>query len=111
MSRLERLQQFLAEQPNDAFILFAIAKEHEKANNDVSALDFYQKIEQTTPQYVGLYYHLGKLFERQNDREQALATYRKGIEVARAERDFHALSELQGAKMNLGDYDDDDDDF
>jgi tetratricopeptide (TPR) repeat protein len=111
MTRLERLQQFLSEQPNDAFILFALSKEHEKLGNEALALEFYQKIEQTTPQYVGLYYHLGKLYERQNDREKALMTYKKGIEVARSERDFHALSELQGAKMNLGDYDDEDDDF
>jgi tetratricopeptide (TPR) repeat protein len=110
MTRLDKLFSFLEAQPDDAFLLFAIAKEYESAGDDVNALDFYQKLQQTTPQYVGLYYHLGKLFERKSEPQNALSTYKIGIEVAQKERDFHALSELKGAKMNL-DGDDDDDDY
>ena len=110
MSRLDKLFTFLEAQPNEPFLLFAIAKEYESAGDDANALDFYQKLQATTPQYVGLYYHLGKLFERKNEPQNALETYKIGIEVAQKERDLHALSELKGAKMNL-DGDDDDDDY
>ena len=110
MSRLDKLFTFLEAQPNEPFLLFAIAKEYESAGDDANALEFYQKLQATTPQYVGLYYHLGKLFERKNDPQNALETYKTGIEVAQKERDLHALSELKGAKMNL-DGDDDDDDY
>jgi tetratricopeptide (TPR) repeat protein len=110
MTRLDKLFSFLEAQPNDAFLLFAIAKEYESAGDDTNALDYYQKLQTTTPQYVGLYYHLGKLFERKGEPQNALSTYKIGIEVAQKERDFHALSELKGAKMNL-DGDDDDDDM
>jgi tetratricopeptide (TPR) repeat protein len=110
MTRLDKLFSFLEAQPDDAFLLFAIAKEYESAGDDVNALDFYQKLQQTTPQYVGLYYHLGKLFERKGEPQNALSTYKLGIDVAQKERDFHALSELKGAKMNL-DGDDDEDDY
>ena len=110
MNRLDKLFSFLEAQPNDPFLLFAIAKEYESAGDDVNALNFYQKLQSTTPQYVGLYYHLGKLFERKNEPHNALETYKTGIEVAQKERDFHALSELKGAKMNL-DGDDDDDEY
>ncbi|MDZ7878747.1 MAG: tetratricopeptide repeat protein [Saprospiraceae bacterium] len=107
MTRLDKLFSFLEGQPDDAFLLFAIAKEYESAGDDTNALDYYQKLQQTTPQYVGLYYHLGKLFERKGESHNALSTYKSGIEVAQKERDFHALSELKGAKMSL-DGDDDD---
>jgi tetratricopeptide (TPR) repeat protein len=108
MTRLDKLFGFLESQPNEPFLLFAIAKEYESAGDDTNALDYYQKLQAGTPQYVGLYYHLGKLFERKGEPQNALSTYKTGIEVAQKERDFHALSELKGAKMNL-DGDDDDD--
>lgn len=56
--------------------------------------------------YVGAYYHLGKLLEQLNQAEKAYFTYKKGMEVARKVNDQHALSELAGAKLNLGDEDD-----
>lgn len=108
-NRLTLLLNLLANAPTDAFTLFAIAKEHEGAGDDTQALEFYQKLRATDPNYVGLYYHLGKLHERLNAPEAALETYRTGMEVAKKARDFHALNELAGAKMNLGDFDDDDD--
>ena len=107
MSRLIQLFDFLEAQPNDPFILFALAKEYEKASDDGKALEFYQRLQATTPQYVGLYYHLGKLFERLNDPQNALHIYRKGIEIAQKERDFHAMNELKAAKANISDDDDD----
>jgi tetratricopeptide (TPR) repeat protein len=99
--RLQTLQGLLEESPNDPFLLFAIAKEYEKRSDDDRALAYYQQLHQNTPDYVGLYYHLGKLYERREQWEQALDTYKKGMEVARQAGDQHALSELAGASMNL----------
>lgn len=53
------------------------------------------------PDYVGTYYHLGKLYEEIEEGEKALEIYQKGIEIAKKIKDQHALSELMGAKMNL----------
>ena len=100
--RLLQLQDFLKESPDDAFILFAIAKEHEGLGNNDDALSFYTKIVKVEPDYVGTYYHLGKLYEDCFDElEMALQTYEKGMDVARKMGDHHALSELSGAKLNL----------
>ncbi len=110
-TRLEQLLAFLAENPSDDFLLFAVAKEHEKAGDDAAALDFFKKLEAAHPAYVGLFYHLGKLYERLKRPGDAVLTYKKGIETARAARDFHAASELQGALLNLGFEEDDDEDF
>lgn len=107
MTRLEQLQKYLADQPNDAFLLFAIAKEYEGLGDKQHALNHYLTLRETTPQYVGLYYHLGKLYERLGESEQALATYKKGMIVAKQEKDMHAYNELAGAKMNVSDEDED----
>jgi tetratricopeptide (TPR) repeat protein len=101
--RLPYLLQLLKASPADSFLLFAIAKEYEGAGDAAKALGFYEKLRATDPAYVGLYYHLGKLFEQKKDFEQAAFTYKEGIEVARKVSDFHALSELQGALLNLED--------
>lgn len=95
--RLEILKQYLEADPKDSFLLFAIAKEYEKMANEPVALEYYLKIKTDDPEYIGLYYHLGKLYERIDKIEDARATYLEGIELAKERRDFHAASELNGA--------------
>jgi tetratricopeptide (TPR) repeat protein len=102
-NRLHYLTQLLESSPNDAFVLFAVAKEHESTGNDEQALHFYRRLATADPDYVGLYYHLGKLYERQQKPQEAILTYKKGIEISRNAQDRHAMSELQGALLNLED--------
>lgn len=104
--RLEKLLDFLKTNPEDTFILFALAKEYEKMGKDTEALIYYDKLLETDEQYVGAYYHLGKLKERAGEVEAAFATYKKGMLVAQRAGDQHAYSELAGAKLNLGDDED-----
>ncbi|MCC6727055.1 MAG: tetratricopeptide repeat protein [Saprospiraceae bacterium] len=104
--RLQQLLQFQADRPNDAFILFALAKEYEKLGDTETALLHYQNIVQTTPDYVGVYYHLGKLLEKLEQPENAISAYKSGMVVANKLGDRHALSELAAAKMELSDDDD-----
>ncbi len=101
MTRLSLLQQMLESAPNDAFTLFATAKEYEKATDDQQALQYYERLRQADPDYVGLYYHLGKLLERMEQPARALDAYTQGVAVARKIGDLHALSELNSAKMDL----------
>ncbi len=104
--RLEQLLQFLTESPEDSFLLFAVAKEYEGLNDLPTALTYYQKIKSNEPEYVGTYYHLGKLYEQLEQPAKAFAIYKEGIEVTKKVGDHHALSELAGAKMSLGDDED-----
>ncbi len=106
MSRLKQLEDFLNNNPGDSFIRFAIAKEHEKSGNTQEALDYYLLIEKEDEAYVGLYYHLGKLYESQEQLEKAFLSYKKGMQIARQANDQHAYNELAAAKLNLGDDED-----
>jgi tetratricopeptide (TPR) repeat protein len=104
--RLELLKSMLEKSPKDSFLLFAIAKEYEGLGDNKAALDFFLNLKKSQPDYVGLYYHLGKLYEKNDEIEKAFFTYKNGMEVAKAAGDQHSLSELAGAKLFLGDDDD-----
>ena len=84
--RLQYLLQLAESTPVDSFVLFAIAKEYEKSGESTLALEYYEKLRSTDPGYVGLYYHLGKLFEQNQDHQNAVLTYKQGIETARKVR-------------------------
>ncbi len=100
MDRLEALLSFYAEDPDDAFTRFAIATEYLKQNNKAEALSFFEQLIQDNPTYVGTYYHLGKLYELLERKEDAIQTYHAGIRHANELRDFHARAELQDAILN-----------
>jgi tetratricopeptide (TPR) repeat protein len=104
--RLEQLRSFLESSPNEPFILFAVAKEYEGNKQNDKALEYYYLLMKNHPDYVGTYYHLGKLLEQTNAFKEAFETYVKGMAVAQKIGDRHSLSELAGAKMELGDEDD-----
>ncbi len=100
-NRLTQLLDLLKEQPKDSFLFFAVAKEHEKAGNYKEALHWYDQLTTLDPEYTGTYFHLGKLQETLGDLHAARHAFEAGIAVCRKAGDLHALSELQGALMNL----------
>ncbi|MFQ5568802.1 MAG: tetratricopeptide repeat protein [Rhodothermales bacterium] len=95
--RLTRLLEFYEQDPDDAFTQFAIAREYVKRSEPERALSFFETLVEGQPAYTGTYYHLGKLYEQLGRRDDAVATYRKGIEVSRERRQLKDLSELQDA--------------
>lgn len=104
--RLKQLQSLLEEDPGSSFLQFAIAKEYEKYEQWPEARMAYETLAQNDPDYVGTYYHLGKLYEKLDRPADAFQTYKTGMEAAKRAGDQHALSELAGAKLALGDEED-----
>ncbi|MFN5363917.1 MAG: tetratricopeptide repeat protein [Bacteroidota bacterium] len=100
--RHQQLLDLYAASPGDAFILFALAKECENSGDTAAALSHYTRLRALHPGYIGLYYHLGKLYELMNDEDQAAEVYRAGIELGKNTGDRHATSELLGALANIG---------
>ena len=99
IDRLEQLQSFYEEDPEDPFTRFALAQEHLKRDHVDKALSFFEDLVETNPDYVGTYYHLGKLYEKLDQIDEAISTYEDGIEVAREQGEQKNLSELQDAKL------------
>jgi tetratricopeptide (TPR) repeat protein len=103
MKRLQQLLDMLQDNPEDSFLSFAVAKEYEGMGQSEKALDYYLRLTANDPDYVGAYYHLGKLYEKLNRQGEALQTYDLGMEIARKAGDRHALNELAGARLALED--------
>ena len=103
--RLQKLLEFLKNEPDDEFLLYALATEYLRLNQSDTALSYYERLVKDHPSYVGTYYHLGKLCEALNRRQDALTTYENGMKIAREARNNHALSELQGVYNELNDED------
>jgi Tfp pilus assembly protein PilF len=101
MDRIEKLKEFLKASPGDSFLQHALALEYVKIANDADAKKLFETILEKEPAYVGSYYHLGKLLERTGENEAAIKVYEKGMEVAKAAKDNHSYSELQGAYEDL----------
>lgn len=108
-NRLEKLLEFIKNEPNDEFLKYALATEYLRLNDADEALFYYEDLVSNHPQYSGTYYHLGKLYEALNRRDDAIKTYEKGMEITKAKRDNHAFNELQGVYRELIGWDDDDD--
>lgn len=85
------------ESEDDPFVIYALAKEYEKANRFTEALDFYLRLIEDHPNYVGTYYHLGGLYEKINQQDKAKSTYQTGLDVAKKLNDDHAYRELFSA--------------
>ena len=101
MDRIEKLQEFLRVDPHDSFIQHALALEFVKAGNDIAAQQLFENILQRDPEYIGSYYHLAKLLERNGNIELAIKWYQKGIEEARKAGETRAYNELRSAYEEL----------
>ncbi|MEM1042848.1 MAG: tetratricopeptide repeat protein [Bacteroidota bacterium] len=97
MSRFEQLLDFHRQDPDDAFVRYALAQEYLRLGETEQALAYFEGLVADQPDYVGTYYHLGKLYEDLHRKDDAVRTYQAGIGVAAS--DPHARAELQSALL------------
>lgn len=101
MDRIAKLKEFLIANPVDSFVQHALALEYIKLGDDEGARRLFEEILNREPGYIGSYYHLGKLLERNEKTEEAVKVYEKGMEEAKKAGDNHAFGELRGAYEEL----------
>lgn len=101
MDRIEKLKEFLEAEQQDSFLQHALALEYIKQGNDEEARKLFDEILKREPTYIGSYYHLGRLLERTNERENAIKVYEQGMTEARKAGDGHSYNELQAAYEEL----------
>lgn len=99
--KIATLTQYLKKNPGDSFTKFALALELLKQEDSTKARKLFESIRTKDPEYLGVYYHLGKLYEREGDPERAHRIYEEGIDIARKQEENRTLSELQEAKSML----------
>ncbi len=107
-SRLEKLLEFIKNEPGDPFLKYALATEYLRLNQTDIALTYYEDLVNNHRDYTGTYYHLGKLYEALNRKDEAIKTYETGMKVTKEQRDNHAFSELQAVYREATGEDEDD---
>ena len=101
MNRIERIQEILHASPEDNFLRHALALEYVKAGNDAAAETLFKTILTQSPDYIGSYYHLAKLLERNGSTQEAIRWYEQGMQAAKQANDMHTYNELQSAYEDL----------
>src|SRR5690349_21241146 len=97
MDRISKLKEFLQANPNDNFVQHALALEYVKLGEDEQAKEVFENILTKDENYIGSYYHLAKLMERMELRDDAIKWYEQGIKKAKELGDKHAYNELMAA--------------
>ena len=101
MDKIGKLNQFLQANPSDSFVQHALALEYIKAGDDAMARKLFEEILQRDPGYIGSYYHLAKLLERNDEKDEAIKWYKLGMEESKRAGDDHAYGELRSAIEEL----------
>jgi len=101
MNRIKTLLDFLDEDPRDPFVLYSLAQEYSSSGNLSESRKYYHLLRDVDADYIGLFYHLGKLEESEENYEVAKRVYLDGIEIAGRIGDTHAQGELEGALAML----------
>lgn len=104
-SRIQQLLEFISEDPNDSFSMYALALEYHKAGETENAILQLEKLRNYNPDYLALYYQLGNFYKQQHDMVNAELVLRDGILLAEAQKNKHTLAEL---KQSLSDIVEDD---
>ena len=99
-ARLQQIRALLAESPDDAFLLYALATEWVQAGELEKAAAAYADLRARHPDYVALYYHYGATLLQLARPAEADAILAEGIAQARTAGDQHALAELQNLRLN-----------
>lgn len=100
---IRRLAGFLQNNPNDIFTKFALALELLKAGESTKAKVLFESVLRQDPEYTGVYYHLGKLYQSSGRNEDAARLYQKGVEIADKQGKNRTKSELKEALATIND--------
>lgn len=83
-NRIEIFKQMLESEPENTPVMFGLAKEYEKLNQNEQVISLLETYLAKSDDEGNAYGMLAKAYERNGEREKARATYEKGIEVSNA---------------------------
>jgi hypothetical protein len=101
-NRLETLQQFLEQNPNDAFARYGLAMEYSKAGHTETALQQFAKLLELHPDYTSGYFMAAQTLAKVERNDEAKVMLQKGIESAKRTGNRHALNEMSAMLEELG---------
>lgn len=94
MSRRARLEAMLQDEPDDPFLLYAVAKEYASEGNPGAAMSRFALLASNHPGYVPTYLQWAQLLIDAGDLPASEQVLKRGIEQARRAGDDHAAGEM-----------------
>jgi tetratricopeptide (TPR) repeat protein len=101
--RLDRLQTFLRERPEDPFLHYALLLEWIRLGAEEDAEKALAHLLEQHSDYLGTYYSAGTWLRSRAQVERAAALFRQGLALARAQGDHKTAAELAAALSDLQD--------
>ena len=94
--RLTKLRALLEKEPDDGFLLYAIAQEYAKAGDTDQAVAHYDRAIAVDPKECYAFFHKAKVLEEARRVPEAVTALRAGLARARTVSDRKAASEIEG---------------
>jgi len=99
--KIKKLALNIKKNPKDSFSKFALALELLKREQVTKAILLFESILEQEPDYLGVYYHLGKLYQQTGNVQKASELFTKGIQLAEEKNNSRTKSELSEAFETL----------
>jgi predicted Zn-dependent protease len=103
MGRVEQLEDFIRQSPNDPFPRYGLALEYKNVGRLEEAATAFSELMNTFPDYTAAYLHASNTLVGLSRKADAAEVFRRGIEACVRKRDLHAKSELEAALAELED--------
>ena len=94
MSRREKIEAMLADDPGDTFLRYSLAMELDKEGDHDASLAKFTELAHDNPPYVAAFFMAGQQLARLGRLDEARAILAEGIEAARTQGDAHAAGEM-----------------
>jgi hypothetical protein len=94
MSRREKIEAMLADDPGDTFLRYSLAMELDKLGDHDASLAKFAELTRDAPPYVPAFFMAGQQLVRIGRSGEAREILRSGIEAAERQDDSHAAREM-----------------
>jgi hypothetical protein len=102
MSRREKIEAMLADEPDDVFLRYSLAMELDKEGDHEASLARLAELTRGEFPYVPAFFMAAQQLARLDRADEARAFLRDGIEAARRQGNAHAAGEMSEFLASLG---------
>ena len=94
MPTIEQLERLREAEPEDTFVLYALAQEQAKQGLHEEAIGSYRACLAIDPDYLYAYFHMARSMEGEDLEDEAIEALREGLRRATALGDAQARNEI-----------------
>ncbi len=102
LTRRQKLEEFLIQNPNDAFSRYGIALDCFRQGDLAAADTHFKTLLKSNPDYVPAYQMYAQMLAQNNRTEEAKSVLTLGVEAAVRQGNQHARSEMESHLADLG---------